>query len=266
VAAVGDNTIDTYTGHEAGSYVGGNALNVAVHSARLGASAAYYGAVGPDAAGQRIRDTLQRHGVHADGVVVLDGDTSTSRIRVDESGDRHFEHEDFGVCAQYAPGGPDRKRLAECGVVHIGMLPDPAPLREWLASQGVLVSQDCAVSPGYDHLDIAFCSAAAIDRAPEDMAGHAVAAGARLCVVTCGADGSIAYDGRAWWRAAAVGIRVVDTTGAGDSYIAAFLAARVTGADVSQAMAAGSASAALTCMHRGAWPQPPMPLRPPARR
>ena len=144
IAAVGDNTIDEYTGQQAGSYVGGNALNVAVNCARLGTAAEYFGAVGPDPRGQRVRDTLRRQGVGTGGLTVLDGVTSVSIIRVDETGDRHFEHEDFGVCARYAPGQLDLRRLAGFSAVHIGLLPHPAPLREWLHTHGVLVSQDCA--------------------------------------------------------------------------------------------------------------------------
>ena len=259
IAAVGDNTIDEYTGQQAGSYVGGNALNVAVNCVRLGTAAEYFGAVGPDLRGQRVRDTLRRQGVGTDGLVVLDGVTSVSIIRVDETGDRHFEHEDFGVCARYAPGQADLRRLARVSAVHIGLLPHPAPLREWLHDRGIVVSQDCAIAAGYEHLDIAFCSAAAADSDPAGLARQAVDGGARLCVVTCGADGSVAHDGRNWWRAPALGVRAVDTTGAGDSYIAGFLQARLAGADVPQAMSAGTASAALTCTHQGAWRQQPGP-------
>jgi fructoselysine 6-kinase len=258
MAAVGDNTIDEYVGYDIGSFVGGNALNVAVQSVRLGGAAAYFGAVGPDSRGDRIRGTLQRYGVCTEGLTVMAGNTSTSIITVDEQGDRHFEHEDFGVCARYTPTEQDLQCLARFSAVHIGLLREPAPLREWLRACGVLVSQDCAITPDYENLDIAFCSAAAADSEPEEMARRAVDRGAQLCVVTCGADGSIAYDGRDWWRVAAVDVRVVDTTGAGDSYTAGFLRARVTGSDVPQAMSAGSASAALTCMHRGAWPQQPI--------
>jgi fructoselysine 6-kinase len=264
VAAVGDNTIDEYLGDDylggaAYSFVGGNALNVAVQLARLGRPAGYFGAVGPDADGERVRQSLVRAGVDVAGLVTVPGRTSVSRIRVDASGDRHFEFEDFAVCAQYAPRPEALELLAACRAVHIGLLPAAAvSVRAWLTARGVLVSQDCAVTRGYENLDIAFCSQAAAGAPATAVAEAAIAGGARLAVVTCGAEGSVAHDGRAWWRAAAVPAEVVDTTGAGDGYAAGFLDARLAGADVDQAMAAGSACAAAACAHQGAWPQDPL--------
>jgi fructoselysine 6-kinase len=109
------------------------------------------------------------------------------------------------------------------------------------------------------HLDIAFCSQEAAGGPPDKLATEAIAAGAGLAVVTCGADGSVAFDGRRWWRAAAVPTNVVDTTGAGDSYAAGFLHARLAGADVDQAMRAASTHAAEACTHLGGWPQEALP-------
>ena len=197
--------------------------------------------------------------VDVTGMVSVPGRTSVSRIRIDASGDRHFEFEDFGVCADYTPSPEALEMAAACRAAHIGLLPAAAPVRAWLASRGVLVSQDCGVTSGYENLDIAFCSQAAAKMPATAIAQAAVAGGARLAVVTCGADGSLAHDGRTWWRASAVPVEAVDTTGAGDSYAAAFLNAWLAGADVEQAMAAGSASAARTCTHTGAWPQDPLP-------
>jgi fructoselysine 6-kinase len=101
MAAVGDNTIDVYVGQDRYSYIGGNAVNVAVQLTRLGRSASYFGAVGPDAAGEQIRDALAGAGVDVCGLVVLPGRTSTSRIRISADGVRHLESEDFGVCNGY---------------------------------------------------------------------------------------------------------------------------------------------------------------------
>lgn len=260
-AAVGDNTIDEYVGTLSRSYVGGNALNVAVDLARAGNACRYSGAVGPDRAGARVRAALTAHGVRTDGLVVLPGHTSVSRIRVDATGDRSFEYEDFAVCAQYRPDEAELERLGRCGAVHIGMLPaeSAALVRRTLAGRGVLLSQDCAVTEGFDGLGVAFCSAGEDVSHARLLAAQAVAGGAALAIVTCGAAGSIGHDGRSWWQVPALPTNVVDTTGAGDSYIAGFLAARTAGADVAQSMRAGSRTAAETCAYEGAWPQETVP-------
>ena len=260
VAAVGDNTIDFYVGLDSYSYVGGNAVNVAVQLTRLGRPAWYFGAVGPDAAGQQIREALARTGVDADGLVVLPGRTSTSRIRVSPDGVRHFEAEDFGVCDGYLPDDAALERIASCPAAHIGLMPGAEPVRRYLACRGVLVSQDCGVTlpvENYRWMGIAFCSEEATGRPAERIAVDAVAGGARLAVVTRGADGSLAFDARTWWRTRAEPVEVVDTTGAGDAFAAGFLDARLDGADVDQAMAAGARHAALSCTYLGAWPQEP---------
>jgi fructoselysine 6-kinase len=263
VAAIGDNTIDLYVGRDSYSFVGGNAVNVAVQVTRLGRPACYLGAVGPDAAGQQIRDALVACGVDTWGLIELQGRTSTSRIRVDDAGVRHFESEDFGVCDGYLPDAEALERAAQCGAVHIGLMPGAGPVRQFFASRGVLVSQDCGVTirpRGYRWMGIAFCSQEAAGMRAEKVAADAVDGGAALAVVTCGAEGSIAFDGRTTWRIPAAPVGVVDTTGAGDAYAAGFLAARLAGADVDQAMSSAAEHAAIACTHFGAWPQEPGPV------
>jgi fructoselysine 6-kinase len=262
VAAIGDNTIDLYLGRDSYSFVGGNAVNVSVQLTRLGRPAWYFGAVGPDPAGRQIRAALAGRGVDVAGLVELPGRTSTSRIRVDEDGVRHFESEDFGVCDGYLPAAAALERAADCAAAHIGLMPGAESVREFLAGRGVLVSQDCGVTirpRGYRWMGVAFCSQEAAGRPAELVAAEAVHGGAALAIVTCGAAGSVGSDGRTTWRAPAVPADVVDTTGAGDAYAAAFLHARLGGADVDQAMLAAAEHAAIACTHFGAWPQEPGP-------
>jgi fructoselysine 6-kinase len=53
---------------------------------------------------------------------------------------------------------------------------------------------------------------------------------------------------------------VVDTLGAGDTFIAGFLDAHLRGLDLQAALDAGRAAAAATCAHFGGFPQAPVPL------
>lgn len=255
LGAIGDNTIDQYFGADERSFVGGNALNVAMQMKLLGHDVRYAGAIGPDANGTRIRNALQDHGVVTEGLVEMDGITSISKIKVEPSGERHIVFEDFAVCADYRPDEQQLNELANCAVVHIGMSPYAGEIREALSRRGVLISQDCAVSEGFDHLDVAFCSAGEEPEAAEALAKAAIAGGAKLAVVTRGAAGSLAFDGRTWTAQAAVPISVIDTTGAGDSFIAGFLTAMAEGQVLQECMEAGAVTASRTCQHWGGWPQ-----------
>jgi sugar/nucleoside kinase (ribokinase family) len=70
-----------------------------------------------------------------------------------------------------------------------------------------------------------------------------------LVVVKRGARGAEAVEAARRWRAAAPKIEAVDTTGAGDAFVAAFLEARLSGADIQpaleRAVAAGAAASTI---------------------
>ena len=57
-----------------------------------------------------------------------------------------------------------------------------------------------------------------------------------LVVVKRGAAGCLAAEGAWRWRVAAPKVEAIDCTGAGDAFVAAFLAARVQGAEIETAL------------------------------
>jgi len=66
-----------------------------------------------------------------------------------------------------------------------------------------------------------------------------------LVVVKRGAAGCEAAAGAMRWRATAPKVEAIDTTGAGDAFVAAFLAARLAGADIQPALERAAAAGAL---------------------
>ncbi|MDL9979257.1 PfkB family carbohydrate kinase [Microbacterium sp. ASV49] len=255
VAVVGDNTVDRYLGGP--EYVGGNALNVAVQLRLLDGAVTYFGAVGDDDDGRKIAGALRSRGVGTEGLVNRDGPTAVTEIRLTPEGDRVFVREEFGVTAGYRPSDAELARIAEHDWVHIGMLPHAADFVARLRrlAPDISISQDCAVSSGFAGLDVAFCSTGEDEQKALRAAGDALSGGAGLAVVTRGAEGALASDGRDDWRCTAVPVDVVDTTGAGDSFIAGFIAARRSGTPVLGALEAGARVAARTCGHVGGFPQ-----------
>jgi sugar/nucleoside kinase (ribokinase family) len=79
-----------------------------------------------------------------------------------------------------------------------------------------------------------------------------------LVVIKRGAAGAEAAEGARRWRLAAAKTEPVDTTGAGDAFVAAFLAARLSGADIRTALerAAGAGLTAATLV--GGQPRGPI--------
>ncbi len=74
-----------------------------------------------------------------------------------------------------------------------------------------------------------------------------------LVVMTMGEHGSIAYDGEKVYRGEAMPVEVVDTLGAGDSYIAAFLCSRLEGMNIQDSMKEGHRAATEICKRLGGW-------------
>ena len=264
VAAVGDNCIDRYGPPLSKSFVGGNAVNVAIHLASRRPVVAYFGAVGDDADGRRVLSALRERRVVVDNVKVRPtAVTAYTNVEFDAAGERFFAFEEFGACRGYRPSTDDLVILRRLRHVHLGWLDDGGELKRALLSAGVGVSQDLSVNAAAvdvraDGLSIAFASADTQTQA-EAMLAAMLAAGASVAVVTMGRLGSLASDGPTIVKADALPVVPVDTTGAGDTFIAAFIDARLAGRDLQAALHAGRSTAVKTCLHYGGFPQESVP-------
>jgi fructoselysine 6-kinase len=261
IATVGDNCIDRYLPPVDRTLVGGNAVNVAVQLVRLGHDTAYFGAVGDDAEGARMRAVLGRIGVDLAGLkTIRPGRSSVTVIATSADGNRHFVSEDFGVCRGYRPDDQDMRWLKTMKHVHIGWLDDGGVTRRALTGAGISVSQDLSVNAELrniipDGLAIAFVSCDGDDAEAQSVLGQTLARGARLAVIMRGSNGSLASAGGDVFRGDALPVSVRDTTGAGDSFIAGFLSAHVAGKPVADCLARGHENAARTCRIFGGFAQ-----------
>ncbi len=77
--------------------------------------------------------------------------------------------------------------------------------------------------------------------------------GPKAVIVTRGKAGSLAWDGSQLYRCGIVECEVVDTMGAGDSFIAGFLYGVLEGKTIPEAMRAGAENSAVTLGYSGAW-------------
>ena len=264
IAVAGDACIDVYAAPEGSrSAVGGNALNVAVNLARLGVRSAFFGVIGDDRNGDRIFAALREMGIGASGVRTARGSSWVAFISRDERGFALVDAEEPGVGGAYAPTREELDSLARFDHVHLANLGDPATTLAYLSQRGVSTSYDFGEAEGDVRAPtgIAFFSQPERNtRAADRIAHHAIECGARLAIVTVGANGSLGVDRERALTVSARRIEPVDTLGAGDSYIAAFLAGWLTGTSLGDAMTIARDHASQTCLHWAAWPQTPLPI------
>ncbi len=232
--------------------LGGSPYNVARGLGRLGAGAAFVGAISLDIFGEGLVAGLLDSGVSIEHVLRLDRPTTLSFVEESPAGtrygffsegsaDRHFESPD--------PGG----LAGRFDVLHFGsnsLVLEPAASRfeallETAAAARRLVSLDPNVrapliaTAGADAYrarlrrllgragvvkvsdeDLAFLEP---DLSPERSARRLLDGGAALVLLTRGAQGSAALSASASASRPAVPVEVLDTIGAGDAFLAGAL-------------------------------------------
>jgi fructokinase len=262
---------------------GGSPLNVAVGLARLAVETVLVTELGDDELGALVRDHVLASGVILPEDTVVPGlATSTATAKLDASGAATY---DFDLRWTLGP----RTLPATATALHVGSI--GAALRPGRESvmqlvreaheRGLLVTFDPNARPAftpdaeaawedvleaaaYAHLvkmsdeDLAFLRPG---ESAEDVARSLLGGSTELVVVTFGGEGA-----SAWSKEAAVTVRsraseVVDTVGAGDSFMAALLAIVVEhGLDelgeehLEQVLHAAHEAASVTVSRRGANP------------
>lgn len=261
ILGLGDNTIDTYI--DAGvQYPGGNAVNVAVMTAKLGASSAYLGCVGDDEGGQVLLDGLAAEGIDISRVRRRPG--ANARVFVTHlEGDRRFFGATNGVRLDYRWSEEDFDYISSFDHVHVSI--DSAVEKELprIAASGPSVSLDASTKWTRDylrdvlpHVRYAFFSASGLDdRAAVATAEEFRAQGPDVVVMTRGSAGAIAVGAQGPVAQPALPAQVVDTLGAGDGFISGFLMAMLEGLPLHDAMRRGAAFAALACGWDGGFGQ-----------
>lgn len=265
---------ETLAGSDFITTAGGKGANQAVAAARLGAPTHMIAAVGADAFGEELVGGLAAAGVDVGDVGRLEGVSTGVAVIVRTEGENRIV---LSAGANHALGADEvtraLRRAGEAGDVLLAQgecdpaateealrcaheqglftVYNPAPARPvpddlWPCVDLVCLNEtECQIMCGVLPVDDETCRAAA-----ERLRGLGVGA----VVITLGAAGSFGMgaDGDALRVPAARAERVVDTTGAGDTFIGALVAGRVQGLSLGESMRWGAAAAALTVSRLGA--------------
>jgi sugar/nucleoside kinase (ribokinase family) len=239
--------------------VGGSGAIMACGAARLGVSTALVAAVGDDHFGRFMRERLEQRDVdtsrcptdteaptgitialvRGDDRAILTMPGAIARLRADQvdraflEGARHLHVASYFLLRDLHPGLPDLVEEAARMGLAVSVDPQEDPAGEWDSGLRALLPQ----------LDVLFVNeqeerALRPDHCP-------------LVVVKRGSRGAVARSADGEVEATAPDVDVVDATGAGDSFDAGFVAARLAGESIAGALRLACACGALSTTRLG---------------
>lgn len=279
VIGIGDNVCDKYI-HLNTMFPGGQVVNFAVYAKMLGADSSYMGTFGRDEVADHIIATLDELEVKHERCRQYDGENGYAKVTLVD-GDRVFLGSNKGGIAKEHPvvlDADDMEYVKQFSHIHTSNNSYFDSQLPKLAEAGLSVSYDFSgqwtdqerVERVAPYIKYAFLSCGSIPvEEAEEICRTIYKAGCPMVIATRGSYGSILYDGNRFYEQKPQLVEAVDTLGAGDSFAAAFLLSYVGSLEknaehpeeaeelketfIKEAMAAGAAFAAKTCMVQGAF-------------
>lgn len=267
----------------------GGPMNSAVALGKLGADSHFLGRLSKDAFGDQLRSHILKANVSLDLATESSQATSIAVVSLDDEGLASYTFH-FADTANFGWQIDDLPQLVEDDWLHIASLPcvvSPGAevLLSWMPTVRAGVSYDINVRPTVitdpavywgkvqpwlravgarggivkaSDQDISFLARAMSGGDPVEVAtGWVEKYGLGMAVLTLGPGGGVAIEpGGVVTRVPGYPTTVVDTVGAGDTFMAGFLDGHVNrGLDIETSLRRGAAAASIVCSRRG--PQPP---------
>jgi sugar/nucleoside kinase (ribokinase family) len=234
--------------------IGGCAANVVIDLAKLGIKSTIVGKIGEDNFGKFLLDTLRSEKVDVEGIKLdRNVSTSASMVMIGGDGERSILHS-FGANAKFTFEDIDLNIIRKSKILLIAgtfLMPDfdgvgTEKLLKFAHENGIICCMDTAwdskgewlrkiesslryldwFMPSYDEA----CELSG-KKDPEEIADFFISKGVRNVIIKLGEKGCYVMqkDGKAYFVDAFTSVKAIDTSGAGDSFCAGFLAGLYNG-------------------------------------
>jgi len=251
---------------------GGCAYNTGVDAARLGLRVSIQGRIGKDLFADTLIEALRREKIDAQPVRRGDENTGFSFIMVPDDGQRRIYHTP-GANTGFGPADLNLDAIRQSKVFHVAgasLMPglDGEPTFELLRfcrEHGVLTSLDPVyreniadlIVPALPLLDIFLPNREESVHItgfaePEDQLRFYLDRGAGIAGIKMGGDGALISNGSECFRLGVYPVEAVDTSGAGDAFIAGFIYGHLQQWSLPESARFASAAAACSVQALGA--------------
>lgn len=262
--------------------IGGSESNVAIGLSRLGIPVTWIGKVGCDPLGDLILGQIAAEGVEVVGIREPGAPTALmikeQRTAVDA---RIWYYRDGYAGSKLGVSEVDFELIRSASLLHVtGISLALGPSTEEVVHEAIRVAREAGVSVSFDFnyrsrlwsrataaeayrrilgsVDVVFAGDEEAElllgeRDSIELAAELAAFGPAEAVIKLGPRGAVASVGGVTYHQQAVPIVPVDTVGAGDAFVAAYLAERLLDEPVTNRLLTAVAAGAYACLTRGDW-------------
>ena len=249
----------------------GNALNVATAATRLGIKTAIYTNLGGDSEGELIKKTLQGVGVFADYIVSDPKKNSNTSVIISFQGERTalVYHQPWSyslpdlsgakwvyftsIAASFTESNivDEVAHYIDTNGAKLAFAPGTFQLKAKVKKYPKILERTellcCNLEEAKKILEISVEKKVDV----HDLLSGLLLLGPKKILMTDGAQGSYFADGNKVLRAGVIPTEVVEKTGAGDTFCAAFISALILGQSVEEAMIWATVDSANVLKHLG---------------
>ncbi|WP_343209732.1 sugar kinase [Anaerolentibacter hominis] len=252
--------------------LGGDAANESIIFGRYGMKVGLAGELGEDATGKELLDYMHESNVDTSNII-LHGRTRTSVVMIQPNGDRSFLSYGREQC-RFGRDDLDLEMLKHTRMVAIGSIHILPTLDEALADYfkaakeaGVITAADLMMNTNTkkkvdlmpvfantDYLLPSFIEAQELtgEDTPEKQAERLLSYGIKNVVIKLGEEGCLVKNAEEEFRVPIFPAKVVDTTGAGDNFVASFLTGVLKGWSLKKCATFASAAGSIAVQGVGA--------------
>lgn len=247
-------------------YLGGKGINQSIAAHRSGAQTLHIGCLGPD--GDWLRDQIADFGLPLDGLKTVQTPTGHAVIFVDDAAENQIVL--FGGSNQAFTHGQIDAALEKADpktdwVLCQNETNAVLDLAKSAKSKGLRVAYSAApfdadhAVPMLDHIDLLAVNEGEAAALQATLGKDPRALGLPYLLITKGSKGADLYSGKDTFSQTSFNVTPKDTTGAGDTFLGAFMAEFTLSNDPAYALRFAAAAAAIQVTRAGA--APAIPLR-----
>jgi 2-dehydro-3-deoxygluconokinase len=251
--------------------IGGAESNVAIALQRLGTQASWIGRVGADSLGERVLRELRAEGVDIHSVVDQDAATGLMlKERRTADAFRVWYYRAGSAGSRLEPADLPAQLISSATLLHVtGITAAISATAHAAVLEAIRLAQAANVPISFDvnhrstlwrgrdattvYRELAKAATIVFAGDVGDVAAEIASLGPTQVIIKLGADGCRALIDGVEYTQPAVPVRVVDTVGAGDAFVAGYLAELVDGKDVVTRLRTAVTTGAFACLTAGDW-------------